>query len=199
MTETAATASTGAKRPVILCVDDEPSILSALRRLFRAHGFAVLAAESGQAGLDLLETEPIDLVISDMRMPNMDGVVFLEHVRQRKPDILRLLLTGYADLASITGAINRGEIYRYIAKPWDDHDIILTVQDALDRSALIQEKKRLEALVAAQNEELRILNASLELKVQERTAELKQANVESGQRRDESQLPHPDQDVYRRD
>jgi response regulator RpfG family c-di-GMP phosphodiesterase len=169
-------AATGTKRPVILCVDDEPSILSALRRLFRTHGFAVLAAESGQAGLDLLETEPIDLVISDMRMPHMDGVVFLEHVRQRKPDILRLLLTGYADIASITGAINRGEIYRYIAKPWDDTDIILTVQDALDRSALLQEKKRLEALVTAQNEELKIVNASLEVKVQARTAELKQAN-----------------------
>lgn len=169
-------AATGSKRPVILCVDDEPSILSALRRLFRSHGFAVIAAESGQAGLALLETEPVDLVISDMRMPHMDGVVFLEHVRQRKPDILRLLLTGYADIASITGAINRGEIYRYIAKPWDDNDIILTVQDALDRSALLQEKKRLEALVMAQNEELKVVNASLEVKVQARTAELKQAN-----------------------
>ena len=170
-------AATGAKRPVILCVDDEPSILSALRRLFRVHGFAVVAAESGQAGLDLLETESIDLVISDMRMPHMDGVVFLEHVRQRKPDIPRLLLTGYSDIASITGAINRGEIYRYIAKPWDDNDIILTVQDALDRSALLQEKKRLEALITAQNEELKNVNASLELKVQARTDALKQANA----------------------
>jgi response regulator RpfG family c-di-GMP phosphodiesterase len=137
----------------------------------------VVTAESGQAGLDLLDTQPIDLVISDMRMPYMDGVVFLEHVRQRKPDILRLLLTGYADLASITGAINRGEIYRYIAKPWDDHDIILTVQDALDRSALLREKKRLEALVLMHNEALKALNASLEAKVEARTAELKSANA----------------------
>jgi response regulator RpfG family c-di-GMP phosphodiesterase len=165
-----------AKRPVILCVDDEPSMLSALRRLFRANGFAVLTAEGGQQGLDLLDSEPVDLVISDMRMPHMDGVVFLEHVRQRRPDILRLLLTGYADIASITGAINRGEIYRYIAKPWDDHDIILTVKDALERSALVREKKRLEALVLAQNEELKTINASLEVKVQARTAELRQAN-----------------------
>ena len=166
-----------ARRPVILCVDDEPSILSALRRLFRTRGLQVLCAESGQAGLDLLETETIDLVISDMRMPEMDGVVFLEHVRQRKPDILRLLLTGYADIASITGAINRGEIYRYIAKPWDDNDIILTVQDALERSALVKEKKRLEALVLAHNEQLKALNASLEVKVEARTAELKRSNA----------------------
>ena len=163
-------------RPVILCVDDEPSILSSLRRLFRAHGYQVLAAESGQAGLDLLEAETVDLVISDMRMPQMDGVVFLEHVRKSKPDILRLLLTGYADIASITGAINRGEIYRYIAKPWDDEDILLTVKDALERSALVKEKRRLEALVLAQNDELKQVNASLELRVQERTAELSLSN-----------------------
>jgi len=176
ITSPASPASPETPRPVILCVDDEPSILSALRRLFRSHGFAVLAAESGQAGLDLLEQQPVDLVISDMRMPQMDGVVFLEHVRQRKPEILRLLLTGYADIASITGAINRGEIYRYIAKPWDDNDIILTVRDALDRSALLREKKRLEALVLAQNEELRVLNAGLERTVEARTAELRQTN-----------------------
>jgi response regulator RpfG family c-di-GMP phosphodiesterase len=157
-------------------VDDEPSILSALRRLFRAHGINMLAAESGQAGLDLLAHETVDLVISDMRMPQMDGVVFLEHVRQRQPDLLRLLLTGYADIASISGAINRGEIYRYISKPWDDNEIILTVRDALERSTLLREKKRLEALVLAQNEELRGINASLERKVEARTADLRQSN-----------------------
>jgi response regulator RpfG family c-di-GMP phosphodiesterase len=175
MTDTAQPADS--KQPVILCVDDEPSILSALRRLFRTHGFQVVAAQSGQEGLELLERQPVDLVISDMRMPQMDGVVFLEHVRQRKPDILRLLLTGYADIGSIMGAINRGEIFRYIAKPWDDYDIVLTVKDALDRSTLIKEKKRLEALVVAQNEKLKNINASLEVKVQERTAELRQTNL----------------------
>lgn len=166
-----------ASRAVILCVDDEPAILSALRRLFRTHGFAVLTAESGLAGLELLAKENVDLVISDMRMPHMDGVVFLEHVRKRKPDVLRLLLTGYADMDSVIGAINRGEIYRYIAKPWDDNDIILTVKDALAHSALLDEKKRLEAKVRAQNEELKVLNAELEHKVEARTAELRQSNV----------------------
>ena len=174
MTQTPANPDT--RRPVILCVDDEPSILSALRRLFRTRGYQVLAAESGQAGLALLEHEAVDLVISDMRMPEMDGVAFLEQVRQRWPDILRLLLTGYADIASIMGAINRGEIYRYIAKPWDDNDITLTVQNALDRSALEKEKKRLEALLLQRNNELKRVNASLEVKVEERTSELKQAN-----------------------
>lgn len=161
----------------ILCVDDEPSILSALRRLFRAKGFQVRVAEGGQAGLDVLAAEPVDLVISDMRMPEMDGVMFLEQVRQRWPDTMRLLLTGYADITSIMGAINRGEIYRYIAKPWDDNDIILIVRSALQHRALEQEQRRLQALIAAQNDALKLLNASLERKVLERTAALNQSNT----------------------
>jgi len=162
--------------PTILCVDDEPNILSSLRRLFRTKGFRVLVAESGKAGLAILETEPVDLVISDMRMPEMDGAQFLEHVRLRWPDSIRLLLTGYSDISSIVEAINRGEIYRYITKPWDDNDIVLIVRHALERKALEQEKKRLEALTQRQNEELIALNASLEVKVQERTVELQVAN-----------------------
>lgn len=161
----------------VLCIDDEPSILSALRRLFRARGLQVKVAESGQAGLALLESEAFDLVISDMRMPEMDGVVFLEQVRQRWPDTMRLLLTGYADITSIMGAINRGEIYRYIAKPWDDNDIILIVRGALQQRAMAIEQRRLQALVQQQNEELKAFNASLELMVEERTSELKQANA----------------------
>jgi response regulator RpfG family c-di-GMP phosphodiesterase len=160
----------------ILCVDDEPSILSALRRLFRSRGFQVRVAEGGQAGLEVLASEPIDLVISDMRMPEMDGVMFLEQVRQRWPDTMRLLLTGYADITSIMGAINRGEIYRYIAKPWDDNDIILIVRSALQQRAMEQEQRRLQALIKAQNDELKLLNSSLEAKVAERTADLKQSN-----------------------
>ena len=82
----------------ILCVDDEPNILSALRRLFRPKGYKVLVAESGKAGLELLQNEQVDLVISDMRMPEMDGAQFLEHVRAQWPETVRILLTGYADV-----------------------------------------------------------------------------------------------------
>ena len=160
----------------ILCVDDEPNILSALRRLFRARGYRVLLAQGGQAGLELLESEPVDLVISDMRMPEMDGAQFLEHVRSRWPDPVRLLLTGYADIASIIEAINRGEIYRYITKPWDDNDILLIVHEALARRALELEQRRLQALVSRQNEELHTFNAHLEALVLARGAELLNAN-----------------------
>jgi len=160
----------------ILCVDDEPNILSSLRRLFRAKGFQVHIAEGGKAGLALLEKESVDLVISDMRMPEMDGAHFLEQVRARWPDTVRLLLTGYSEISSIIDAINRGEIYRYITKPWDDHDIVLIVRQALERKALEAEKKRLEALTLEQNQQLKALNASLESRVEARTAELQVAN-----------------------
>ncbi|MES2534898.1 MAG: HD domain-containing phosphohydrolase [Pseudomonadota bacterium] len=168
-----------ATEPVrILCVDDEPNIVSSLRRLFRTRGYQVLTADSGKAGLRLLETESVDLVISDMRMPEMDGACFLEHVQARWPDTMRLLLTGYADIQSTIDAINRGEIYRYISKPWNDNDLILIVQQALERKFLEREKQRLEELTQRQNEELKTLNASLEVKVEERTAALTQAHDE---------------------
>ncbi|MET0963636.1 MAG: HD domain-containing phosphohydrolase [Noviherbaspirillum sp.] len=156
----------------ILCVDDEPNILSALRRLFRGEGYQVLTEETGSAGLRVLETQTVDIVISDMRMPEMDGAQFLERVRTRWPDTIRLLLTGYADVALIINAINRGEIYRYITKPWEENDILLVVRHALERKGLEREKLRLEELTRHQNEELRILNMTLESKVALRTAEL---------------------------
>lgn len=157
----------------LLCVDDEPNILSSLRRLFRASGYRVLTAESGALGLEILEREPVDLVISDMRMPEMDGARFLARVRERWPGTLRMLLTGYSDIGSIQDAINCGEIYRYITKPWEDHDIVLLVRHGLERRQLEQEKARLEALTARQNEELKALNQSLEAKVEARTRQLK--------------------------
>ncbi len=170
-----------ASAPVILCVDDEPNILSSLRRLFRGSGYQVRIAEGGAAGLQVLENEPVDIVISDMRMPEMDGAQFLQQVRARWPGTVRLLLTGHSDVNSIIDAINRGEIYRYITKPWDDNDIVLLVRHALERKALEQEKLRLEALTASQNEALKSLNASLEMKVDERTASLATANAALGQ------------------
>lgn len=171
-----AQAAPAAPQWTVLCVDDEPNILSALRRLFRPAGYRVLVAEGGAQGLEILAKESVDLVISDMRMPHMDGAQFLKAVKEGWPDAVRMLLTGYADMASTIEAINQGEIYRYATKPWVDGDMLLTVRQALERKALEQEKKRLEALTQQQNEALRLLNESLEAKVLARTAELHQAN-----------------------
>ena len=158
----------------LLFVDDEASILSALKRLFRSSGYRILTAENGAEGLEILAQEAVDLVISDMRMPSMNGAQFLEQVRRNWPDTMRILLTGYADIGSTIDAINKGQIYCYISKPWEDSDIVLTVRQALERRALEHEKARLEALTSRQNEELKELNSNLEGQVQERTKEVRQ-------------------------
>ena len=165
MTETSASAR-------VLFVDDEPSILTALKRLFRSDGYTIFTANSGAEALALLETEPVDVVISDMRMPEMDGAQLLEQIFSRWPDTKRILLTGHADTNATIAAINRGKIWRYVAKPWNDEELKVTVQQALAHRVLLQENARLTALTARQNEELKQLNAGLEQKVAERTTEL---------------------------
>lgn len=159
--------------PKVLCVDDEPNILSSLRRLLRANGYQVLTADSGAAGLKILADEPVDVIISDMRMPEMNGAQFLAAARASWPDTMRLLLTGYSEIQAIQDAINGGEIYRYITKPWDDQEILRVLHDALERRQLVLDKARLEALTAQQNAQLRELNHGLEAKVEERTRLLK--------------------------
>lgn len=162
------------REATLLLVDDEQNILSSLRRVFRGEGYRVLTATGGAGGLEILEREPVDLVISDMRMPEMDGAQFLETVATRWPDTVRILLTGYADLCSTVAAINKGHIYSYISKPWEDNDLKLTVRRALERKRLEEERRRLLELTRRQNEELRALNADLEAKIQARTEELRQ-------------------------
>lgn len=160
--------------PTLLLVDDEENILSALRRLFKPQGYRLLTATGGREGLEILERGTADMVISDMRMPEMTGAAFLEEVARQWPDTVRILLTGYADLSMTIDAINKGHIYRYISKPWEDHDIRLTVQHALEQQHLERERRRLEKLTHAQNRELKDLNAGLEDKVRARTAELQE-------------------------
>lgn len=160
----------------VLCVDDEPSILSALKRVLRAEDCKVLQAGSGQEALALMEQQAVDVVVSDMRMPGMDGAALLAQVRARWPDTARILLTGYADMKATVTAINEGQIYRYIHKPWDETELRLTVRQAAERRHLARERDQLQALTVTQNEALKALNTGLEQRVQERTSELRQAN-----------------------
>jgi response regulator RpfG family c-di-GMP phosphodiesterase len=161
----------------LLCVDDEPNIVSALKRLFRGHGYNVLTATSGAQALEIMGSLPIHVVLSDMRMPGMDGAQLLEQVRERWPAATRMLLTGYADMSSTVAAINRGQIYRYITKPWNDDELRAIVQDAFALQALARDKRRLEALTEAQNVELKELNTTLEQRVEQRTRELSEAHT----------------------
>jgi len=163
----------------LLAVDDEPNILAALRRLFRSTGWRILTANGAEEALALLAAEPaesINAVLSDMRMPGMDGVQFLERVSQDWPRTARLLLTGQADLDSTIGAINRGRVHRYITKPWNDDELLLTLRQVSENQQLEADKLALERLTRLQNDELTALNSGLESRVALRTEELAAAN-----------------------
>lgn len=168
---------TGARpAPTVLCVDDEPNILSALRRSLRPEGLRVLTADSGDEALQVLQADRVDVVISDMRMPGMDGAQLLAQVNEHWPQCVRLLLTGHADTDAAVAAINHGRIFRYLRKPWDDAELRATVRQGLHIQALERERARLEALATRQNAELREVNERLEQRVSERTADLARAN-----------------------
>jgi len=114
----------------ILLVDDEPSILASLRRLLRREGYTLHAANSGAEGLELLAEHEVGVVISDARMPEMPGAEFLGRVREMYPETVRIMLSGYTDLDAVTSAVNRGELFRFIAKPWDDGELLDILRDA---------------------------------------------------------------------
>lgn len=114
----------------LLCVDDEQFILSALQRLFKSQ-YEVLTAGSGQAAVKLLEQTPVDVVISDQRMPGMTGVDLFKHIRETAPSTMRVLLTGYADLPATIEAVNSGEVFRYVTKPWNNDSLRMTVALAM--------------------------------------------------------------------
>ena len=173
--------STSAPQLSILCVDDEKSILRALERLFWQEAFTVLTAASGEEGLAILRsTENVGLILSDQRMPEMTGTVFLQAAAVLRPDIPRMILTGYSDATAAIAAINEGGAYRFLTKPWNEPELLQAVRDGLDRYRLLLENRRLTALVRQQNEELSEWNDNItkrkqaEEKLQEATQYIKQ-------------------------
>lgn len=160
----------------ILCVDDEENILRSLKRLLRKEGYRLLTAPSGAEGLKLLEENSVHLVISDQRMPRMDGTQFLAKVKEGYPDAIRIILTGYTDVDSITESINKGHVYKFLLKPWNDQSLKLEIKQALEQYDLIQANKILHKKVLEQNEELKTMNENLEALVSERTKQLEIQN-----------------------
>ncbi|MGA1867907.1 MAG: HD domain-containing phosphohydrolase [bacterium] len=160
----------------ILLVDDESHILKSLQRLLMNEDYQIYTAESGNQGLELLKKHPIDLIISDQRMPSMNGSEFLARACQEYPDTIRILLTGYSDKEAIISAINNAKIYQYISKPWNNEDLKFMVKQALERHQLVQENKRLQEITYRQNEELKEHNLLLEEKVNQKTEKLDSLN-----------------------
>lgn len=161
----------------ILCVDDERNVLRSLERIFLDDDYVILTASSGEEGLELLDQAPqVQVVISDYRMPGMNGVDFLKEVFTRHPESIRIVLSGYADTAAVVAAINEGKIYKFIPKPWNDDELRVTVAKALEHFQSHRRNLQLTQELHLRNEELRELNASLERLVTERTSELMRQN-----------------------
>lgn len=131
-----------AERKGILIVDDEPAILSSLRRVLRNDGYEIFTAQSAGEGFEILAKHEVQVVLSDQRMPVMNGTEFLSRVRKIYPDTVRMVLSGYADLESISGAVNLGAIYKFLTKPWDDQMLREHIGEAFAHHEIAQRKGR---------------------------------------------------------
>ena len=152
----------GDRKRTLLLVDDEENIVAALKRLLRRDGYQILTAHSGAEGLQRLAEHEVDVIISDQRMPGMTGVEFLRRAKELYPDTVRMVLSGYTELQSITDAINEGAIYRFLTKPWDDERLRKHVQEAFRTKELADENKRLDSAVTEANQELAQVNKRLQ-------------------------------------
>jgi two-component system response regulator HupR/HoxA len=155
------------RRYGILIVDDEDAILESIEMTLGSE-YQIFTANSGDKGLEILERESIALVISDQVMPGMSGVEFLEKVIEREPRAIRMMLTGYSDMPALIRAINEGQIYRYVPKPWEPDDLRISVKRALEVYALSSENAQLADALAGANERLRAENVYLRREVEAR-------------------------------
>lgn len=164
----------------ILLVDDEENILRALQRLLMdEENVEITTATSGEEGLKALpDLVNLGLIVSDQRMPGMTGALFLEKAREIKPDASRIILTGYADVTAAVDAINKGGAWRYLAKPWNDEELVRVIHEGLERYRIIIENRRLNELVLKQNRELDEWNANLKQRVLAQTTEIRKKNEE---------------------
>lgn len=181
----------------ILLVDDEADVLNALKRLFRTRKhITVFTVSDAREAIKILSQNQIDLVISDQKMPGVEGHKFLGYVKDHFPDVVRIMLSGYAEQENMLAAINKGEVYRFITKPWDNQDLLVTVEKALEHGSLERENRRLSEELRLKNEHLEELNKDLEEKVKQRTANLEKAMTTIKQQRDTAQNSLKDTAVF---
>jgi diguanylate cyclase (GGDEF)-like protein/PAS domain S-box-containing protein len=149
-------------RRTLLLVDDESNILASLKRLLRRDNYEILTANGGPEGLELLAQHEVDVIVSDQRMPGMTGVEFLRIAKDKYPDTVRIVLSGYTELQSVTDAVNEGAIYKFLTKPWDDAKLRGHVEEAFRRKEMADENQRLNLEVRTANHELALANQRLE-------------------------------------
>lgn len=167
----------------VLFVDDEFNILNALKRSCRSESYTCFFATSGREALDILTTHPVHVVVTDMKMPGMSGEDLLHRIKTDYPRVVRLILSGQSDSRSLLKAINIGDIYRYIVKPWDERELKIIVRQALEFALIQEEKKNLM-------EQLEIQNSLLEHKVEQRSRQLLKIKGQAEIGKYASQLVH---------
>ncbi|HEV7800045.1 MAG TPA: EAL domain-containing protein, partial [Burkholderiales bacterium] len=146
----------------LLLLDDEDNVLSALKRLLRQDNYRVFTANNAKAGFEILANHKVGVILSDQRMPDVTGVDFLRRVKELYPASVRMVLSGYTDLASVTEAINQGAIYRFLTKPWDDSLLRAHIAEAFRRYAMLQAQAREQQETRAKVEELSRVNRMLQ-------------------------------------
>lgn len=156
----------------VLCVDDEPNVLKSLKRLLRRDDYEVVTCGSGAEAISVLTECTPEVIVSDQRMPGMTGTEFLAQAKEIHPDSVRVVLSGYADASSILESINRGHIFRFLTKPWDDEQLRSAIRQCVHQYEISLENRRLLARVAEQNCELMQLNEKLEEVIALRTRSL---------------------------
>lgn len=141
----------------ILIVDDEPNVISALQRTLFDEQYDISTATSGEEALNLLATCKVKLVISDERMPGMDGAELLSIIKVRYPETVRIMLTGYASIDAAMKAVNSGEVYRFFVKPWNDLELTMAIKSAIEKFDLEAENRRLLTTIRNQAVELKVM------------------------------------------
>ncbi len=165
------------RRHTILVVDDEADVIASVQDLLRLD-YRVLGATRAEEGLQILRREAVHVVLTDQRMPGLSGVEFLRQVRESYPEVTRLLFTGYADIKAVIDAINQGNVFRYIPKPWDPEELQTIIRQAVGQFDLLEERKRLLADLRAKNLELEQTNQELRQSQELKTAFIKVASHE---------------------
>ncbi len=160
------------RRQTLLIVDDEVDVLESLRHQFH-RTYRVLTSPSGSAAIELLQNNDVEVILSDQRMPGMSGDVLLRKARELKPDTIRMLFTGYADIQAVISAVNEGHIFRYILKPWDSAELEGIIRQGIEQHDLLAERRRLIAELQEAN--ARLVEANVELA---RAGQLKTAFIE---------------------
>lgn len=176
----------------LLLVDDEPNIIASLKRLLRGEQYHIYTASNGQQGLDLLAQHAIDVIVSDQRMPGMLGVDFLRQAKQLYPDTIRIMLSSYTELQSVTDAVNEGAIYKFLTKPWKDDLLRNQIAEAFQVKEIADDNARLYQEVQAANRELAAANRRMEHLLRQKQHQTCRDEVSLGSTREVlRQLPLP--------